>query len=112
MNNTSNDKRKLSALSLLSLIVSMVAFGLYVLAFSDKRIIPVWMIVSIVSVIIPVIAKKVRLSKMQDGKGFEITALVIGGFAFYSVVFAATSLNIYIGYLGWIIGGIVYKKIK
>lgn len=111
MDNT-NKKTKLSFLSFMSFVVSIMAFGLYVLVFSVKGLIPIWMIISIVSVIMPIIAKKVRISKMQSGKSLEIAALFIGGFAFYSVIFAATSLNIYIGYLGWVIGGIIYKLIK
>ena len=107
-----NKKAKLSLLSFLSFVISIIAIGIYALVFSVKGLIPIWMITSFISVIMPIIAKKVRINKMQSGKSFEIAALVIGGFAFYTVIFAATSLNIYIGYLGWVIGGIIYKLIK
>lgn len=112
MTNANNEKKNLSFLSFLSFVVSIIAIGLYTLVFKTKSIIPVWMFVSFASVILPAIAKKIRISKRRNGKGFEIAALIIGGFAFCTVIFAATNLNICIGYLGWIIGGIIYKIVK
>lgn len=105
-------KRKISALSIISLVVSIFAVALYVFVFSLKWVAPIWIICSIASVVIPIISKKVRLNHNQSGKAFEIIALIIGGFAFYFVIFASTNLPIFIGYLGWIVGGIVYALIK
>ena len=114
MDSTNNEGKKVCILSILSLIVSIVAVILYAVVLKVKwfaPVWPVWIILSIISVIMPAIAKKVRIDKEQEGNGFEIAALIIGGFAIYCVVFAATSWNIFVGYLGYVIGGIMYKLV-
>lgn len=108
MNNNVRQKKKLSILSIISLALSIGAIYLYSAVFSNKDLVRAWILASIASVILPIVAKKVRINKKLSGSVFELIALVLGGFAFYCVIFAATNYNIIIGYLGWIIGGIIY----
>ena len=107
-----SQKKKIMPLSVISMFAGMAAVGLYALAFSFKAAIPIWVVMSIVSLILPPIAKAKRLETDGRGGGMEVFGLVLGGFAFYSVIFALTRVSLYFGYLGWIISGIIYKSVS
>lgn len=105
------NKQGLSILSLISFLVSVLGLILYCMAFEvDVRFILV--ITSIASVILPIVAKKIRLDNNKKGKVLEILSIILGGFDFYCVIFALTQWPIFIAYLGWICCGIFYKLIK
>ena len=42
----------------------------------------------------------------------ELVSIIVGGFNFYCIIFALTSIPIFIGYLGWVVCGIAYKQIR
>lgn len=98
--------------SLVSLIVSLLGTAIYATLISGSGLTWLFIIISITSVILPPIAKKFRITQEKKGKAFEIIAIIVGGFNFYCIFFALTTLPIFIGYLGWIICGIVYKVMK
>lgn len=113
--NENTDKKGVSVLSLIALLTSIIGFVLYGFMFEIDNvniILPIWVIISIFSIILPIIAKAVRLKNNQKGKIMEIISIVIGGFNFYCIIFAITKLPIFIGYLGWIVCAIIYKIIK
>lgn len=109
--NTIKEKKPLCAWSIIAFVVSLAAVGSYCLVLGSKirALIPVWEGLGVISVFLPATAKKIRISKDQSGKGFETAAIVLGGFAFYSIVFLMTKVSLYVGYLGWIVGGLIYK---
>ena len=79
---------------------------------SILSLISILVITSIASVILPIVAKKIRLDNNKKGKVLEILSIILGGFDFYCVIFALTQWPIFIAYLGWICCGIFYKLIK
>lgn len=99
-------------MSLVSLGVSILGTAIYATLFSGSGLTWLFIIIGIASVVLPPIAKKIRITQEKQGKVFEIIAIVIGGFNFYCIFFALTTLPIFIGYLGWIICGIIYKTVK
>jgi len=101
--------RRVSIMSALSLVTSVAAFQLYTALFKDIRVVSLFIVTSVVSLILPVIAKKVRVNRNRKGKVLEIIAIVIGGINFYCVIFALTKWPIFIGYLGWVASAIAYK---
>lgn len=107
-----NRKRKksqsISFLSIIALLISIVGFILYCMVLSYIEIAFLWILVSVASIVFPSISKKVRLKNAQRGKVMEIFAIVLGGFNFYSVIFAATKFPLIIAYFGWIIGTFLY----
>lgn len=102
----------MSILSLISLIVSVVGQVIYYLLLSGFRLSAVFVVISVVSIILPTISKKTRIAQGKKGKALEIIAIIVGGFNFYCVFFVLTSLPAIIGYLGWVIGGVAYKVVK
>jgi hypothetical protein len=102
----------MSILSLVSLIVSVVGQVMYYLLFSNSSLSVVFIIISVVSIILPTISKKIRIAQGKKGRVLEIIAIIVGGFNFYCVFFALTSLPVIIAYLGWVIGGVAYKVVK
>nr|DAX17810.1 MAG TPA: hypothetical protein [Caudoviricetes sp.] len=102
----------MSILSLVSLIVSVVGQVMYYLLFSNSSLSAVFIIISVVSIILPTISKKIRIAQGKKGRVLEIIAIIVGGFNFYCVFFALTSLPVIIAYLGWVIGGVAYKVVK
>lgn len=102
----------MSIMSLISLSVSILGTVIYGTLFSGSGLTWLFVILSIASVVLPPIAKKLRITQERKGKGFEIIAIVIGGFNFYCIIFALTPLPIFIGYLGWVISGVAYKMVK
>ena len=101
-----------SLISILSCIVSILGTVLYGAIFSNGDLVPIFVIVSLLSIVLPLIAKKLRLNAQKKGGFFEIVAIVIGGFNFYCIIFALTKAPIFIAYLGWLVCGIIYKLIK
>lgn len=99
-------------MSLVSLGVSILGTVIYATLFSGSGLAWLFIIISIASVVLPPIAKKLRITQEKNGKAFEIIAIVVGGFNFYCVFFALTTLPIFIGYLGWVVCGIAYKMVK
>ncbi len=103
---------EISGFSILSCVVSILGTVLYGAIFSNSDLAPVFVIVSLLSIVLPLIAKKLRLNAQKKGKFFEIVAIVIGGFNFYCIIFALTKAPLFIAYLGWLVCGVVYKFIK
>ena len=99
-------------MSLVSLGGSILGTAIYASLFSGSGLTWLFIIISIASVVLPPIAKKIRITQEKQGKTFEIIAIVVGGFNFYCIFFALTTLPVFIGYLGWIICGIIYKNVK
>jgi hypothetical protein len=85
---------------------------MYYLLFSNSSLSAVFIIISVVSIILPTISKKIRIAQGKKGRVLEIIAIIVGGFNFYCVFFALTSLPVIIAYLGWVIGGVAYKVVK
>ena len=109
--NEATAKRALCIWSIVSLIISLMAAATYFLVLMERimALRPVWATLGIISVFFPAVAKRIRLSKEQSGRSFEITAIIIGGFAFATIIMFLTGLPFYFWYIGWIIGGIIYK---
>ena len=99
-------------MSLVSLGVSILGTVIYATLFSGSGLAWLFIIIGIASVVLPPIAKKLRITQEKKGKAFEIIAIVVGGFNFYCIFFALTTLPIFIGYLGWVVCGIAYKMVK
>ena len=112
MESKPREKQTVAILSVVSLLASVAAAALFAMAFRYPRLMTVWRIVTFVSLILPIAAKKVRIEQGRKGKTLEVIALILAGFAFYEVVFVSTKLNIWVGYLGFVIGGITYKMMK
>ena len=102
----------MAIMSLVSLAVSILGTVIYGTLFSGSGLTWLFIILGIASVVLPPIAKKVRIEQNKNGKVFEILAIVVGGFNFYCIFFALTSLPIFIGYLGWVGCGIAYKMVN
>jgi len=104
--------REFSWISILSCAVSILGTVLYGAIFKNGDLVPAFIIVSLLSIVLPLIAKKFRLNAQKKGKFFEIVAIVIGGFNFYCIIFALTKAPLFIAYLGWLVCGVIYKLIK
>ena len=102
----------MSIMSVISLIVSILGVVFYGLLFRNAVFVWPFIKLAVVSVVLPPIAKKLRIQNNKKGKAIEIIAIVIGGFNFYCIFFALTSLPIIVAYLGWVICGIIYKMVK
>ena len=102
----------MAIMSLVSLAVSILGTVIYGTLFSGSGLTWLFIILSIASVVLPPIAKKVRIEQNKKGKVFEILAIIVGGFNFYCIFFALTSLPIFVGYLGWVGCGIAYKMVN
>ena len=102
----------MSVMSLIAFAVSILGVVIYSSLFSGSGLIWLFVLVSLASVILPPVAKKMRLAQGKKGKAFEIIAIIVGGFNFYCVFFALTTLPIFIAYLGWVASGDAYKMVK
>lgn len=102
----------MAVMSLVSLAVSILGTVIYGTLFSGSGLTWLFIILGVASVVLPPIAKKLRIEQDKKGKVFEILAIVVGGCNFYFIFFALTSLPIFIGYLGWVGCGIAYKMVK
>ena len=112
MESKPREKQAVAILSVVSLLASVAAAALFAMSFGNPRLMTVWRIVTVISLILPIAAKKIRIGQGRKGKTLEIIALILAGFAFYEVIFLSTKLNIWVGYLGFVIGGIAYRMIK
>lgn len=92
-------KNKFSIFPIISLSISIIAFVLYALVAYQVKVQWLWLLFSIASMLFPFLSKYFRNKKDAWGKSLEITAVVIGAFDFYFLLFAATTINIYIVYL-------------
>ncbi len=110
-NGSPGKKKPLCLWSALVCIFSLIAVGLYIamLELRLKALMPVWIILSIASVFLPAVAKRIRISRDQSGRKLEILAVIAGGFAFYTVIFMHTEIPLTVGYTGLIAGGLIYK---
>lgn len=102
----------MSVLSIISLLLSIIGVIIYNLLSSSSSSIGLFVTISLISIVLPPIAKKFRISHGKRGSGLEIAAIVIGGFNFYCMIFALTKLPMTIAYLGWLISGISYALVK
>lgn len=112
--NKTQEKKSICIWSLIALIVSLAAFGSYclVLGLKIKLFIYFWVVLGIVSVFLPSVAKHKRLSNDQAGRSLEITAIGIGGFVFAVFISILTNWSMYLSYMGWIVGGLIYRAVK
>lgn len=108
---TTGKKKPLYIWSIVVLVLSIAANVLYGVILEDRQqaLIPFWIILSIASVFLPAVAKRIRIARDQVGKTYEVLAVIAGGFAFYSVIFLRAEIPLNFGYLGFLIGGLVYK---
>lgn len=102
--------KKISIASVASLIISILAFVLYGRVLSGKNMFLEWTIMSIVALVFPIFAKYCRNKRGAKGKVLEILALILGSFDFYCVIFAATTLNVYIAFAVIAIVCVIYAK--
>ena len=102
----------MSIMSLAALVVSILGVVIYGSLLSGSGLVWLFVLVSIVSIVLPVIAKKRRITQGKTGRVLEIIAIVIGGFNIYFIFFALTELPILVAYLGWAIGGVAYRLVK
>ncbi len=106
-------KKRISIIAIASLLISLLGILVYSTLFSETRFDfrVIFIVVSIISILLPPVSKIIRKKKGTAGKAFEILAVIVGGFNVYCCIFALTSLPIITAYLGWIIGGIAYAVI-
>ena len=104
-------KTKFSFLPVISLVLSIVTTTLYYLIFSVRELFVIWMLASMFSAFAPLMCKGVRKTSTKIDSFLEITALVIGLYNFYSVLFLSTQINtsIIIGIVAIIC--VIYSKI-
>lgn len=103
-------KIKISITAVTSLAISIIAFVLYVMVLNGSDVYILWILASIAALCFPVFSKYRRNKSGSNGKPLEITALVLGAFDFYFVIFAATGWNIYMAYALVAIVCILYAK--
>ena len=87
---------RISVFSIISLLISVVAFVLYAILLDGTNVFIPWIILSVLAMVFPLLSKYFRKRKSKMGAGLEIAALVIGAFDFYFVFFAATKINLFI----------------
>ena len=107
-----NNPTGVDIFSVISLIASILGLVVYGLCFENNVFVPLFIILGIASVILPLIAKKHRIQNNKTGKWMEIVSIIAGGFNFSFIISVLTSLPFFIGYLGWVVCGIAYKLIK
>ena len=105
---------RMSPISVISLVTSLLAFIFYVIILADYSdfTVTIFVLLALLSVILPPISKAIRIKKGQTGKVLEIVALIIGSFDFYCIIFALTQEPLEYGYLGGLISVIAYCVIK
>lgn len=98
----------MSIISLVSLFISILGTAVYVSLFKGSGLTWLFVILSFASIILPPVSKKIRINSGKKGKSLEIFAIIIGGFNFYCVIYALTTLPIVGAYIGWIVCGLAY----
>ena len=104
-------KNKISIYPFVSLIMSIVAFGLYVLLLSGTNVYILWIVLSVISSVLPILSKYLRNADGKIGKSVEIIALIIGGYNLYFVFFAATKINLFPVFVLIVIIFVLYAKL-
>lgn len=99
-------------LSWLSLLVSILAVATGFAMLVIPGLGSLFIILSIASLVLPLISKVSRISYEKKGKVLEILAIVIGGFSFTFLITLFTPFPFYVEYLGWVVSGLIYKGIK
>ena len=109
-------KTRLSIVSILSLIISVLALVLFGMLLDSGRTFPrlaiywAWIILSVISIVFPIFAKYCRNKRYAKGKTPEKIALIIGAFDFYSVIIYAVKLNDYIALALIAVVCVIYAK--
>lgn len=103
--------KDVSPMSAVALGVALLGLVLAAANNAVEALFPLWVGVSMASIVLPVVAKKLRLHNLKLGRTAEIAAVFLGGLNYYLVVFA-TGLPLLLAYLGWVIGGILYYMMK
>jgi len=102
--------------SYISLCISAIGTLLYFIMIGGKLYFLKYffIIFGLISVVLPPIAKKLRLKNnlYLYGKNIEIFAIVLGGINFYYIISIFTKMPILIACLGWVICALVYKFVK
>ena len=87
--------KSFSVLSIISSVISVLGFVFYAMLLDGKGFVYIpWLAFSVLSIIVPIIAKYIRKRQGKRGKAFEIAAMAIGAFDFYFVFFAATKIDL------------------
>lgn len=116
-----DSKKRISFLSILSLIISIMACTLYYIILPDPSgTTPLWLVkvaanlwvpTSVIALLFPILAKWHRKSKDYRGRALEITALIIAAFHFNIVFWFITEASDYIYYVVIIICCVLYSKL-
>lgn len=101
---------RISVFSITSLLISVVAFVLYDILLHGTNVFIPWIILSLLAMFFPLLAKYFRKRKSKNGAKVEIAALIIGAFDFYFVFFAFTKINLFIVFI--LIGIICFLYVK
>ena len=105
-------KKKFNPLSLVSLLVSILGIWAFGGCFVTVYYHPLFIGLTIASLILPPLAKKRRLENEASGKWMEIVAIIIAGFNFSNAALYLLRLPDLFSYLGWIVDSIVYHRIQ
>ncbi len=99
----------MAIISIVSFLVSALGFACF--AGVDAGVISpsIFIAVTTVSLVLPIVAKCVRVKRNKKGKAFEILAIIVAGFNFYCIIFLMTQAPIAVGYVGWIGCAVFYK---
>ena len=108
-NTVTKQPKRIAKLSVVALLVSILGANFYTLASTVNGTLLIdFVFITVVSLFMPAVAKYHR-SRNQYGKTAEILSIIIAGCSFYMIVFELTSWSAFIGYLGWVVSGLVYK---
>ncbi len=103
-------KKKINIFSITSLVISLVAFGMYCFLLKGDMgflYIP-WLITGTISIFFPIMAKYFRKTSGKAGKSFEIASIVVGFINLYWVLAIATKWNLIAIYLLCILACVIY----
>lgn len=109
-------KTRLSIVSIVSLIISVLALVLFGMLLDRGRTFPrlaiywAWIILSVISIVFPIFAKYCRNKRYAKGKTPEKIALILGALDFYSVIIYAVKLNDYIALALIAVVFVIYAK--
>lgn len=116
-----DSKKRISFLSICSLLISIIDFALYCIVSSGPSVnTPFWFVsvaanlwvpTSIIALLFPILAKWRRKLRDYNGRTLEIIALMIGSFDFYFVFFAISLTSLYICCAIIIICYVLYAKL-
>lgn len=108
-------KKEISIWSFIAFIISLIALCLYsvviVRDISAIGVLLLWIILSVISPLFPILAKFLRNRKEKHGKKLEIFALIIGSYNLYLIFFCLTTINMYIVFAMIAVICITYAKL-